>query len=107
MRKLPHNAISTDKAVRNKGIFLPSKCHCCLTAPSAEYNNPLFLTSDIAKEVWRCFNDVMNINGNCLTHNHTLTNWWQRIKGNSLSSWLSAILPGTHLLANLESEMQS
>lgn len=76
-----------------KGILLPSKCHCCYTSPSIEFNNHIFLSSDVAKQVWGFFNDLLDINGECLTVNYMLSTWWQHAKGNGLSSWIYKILP--------------
>lgn len=49
MWKLMDNSIPTDKAIQRKGICIPFKCHCCIIASSMEYNNHLFLTSEVAK----------------------------------------------------------
>src|SRR3954465_13362399 len=68
--KLSHYAIPTDLAVSKKGIYLPSKCHCCTRSPQSEFNNHLFLTSETAHAVWSYFANMLNINCEVLTVRH-------------------------------------
>lgn len=60
--KMLHNAIPTDLAVSKKGINLPSKCLCCNSYPSVEYNNHIFLSSETALSVWTFYANLVNVN---------------------------------------------
>lgn len=52
---LMYNDISTNLVVQNKEILFCSKCYCCTNVPSIEYNNHLFHSSGIGREIWPFF----------------------------------------------------
>lgn len=83
----------TDLAIKKKGIHIASKCLCCYSNLSNEFNNYLFISSDTTKEVWALFSTMMNVDENFLTINHLLSVWCYRSKGNCLQSWLLRVLP--------------
>lgn len=91
--KISHNALPTDLSIQRKGVRLASKCSCCMLEPHMEFNNCLFLQSEIAQSVWQIFAENMDISADGATINHQLTLWWQKSKGNTLQSWLLYILP--------------
>lgn len=92
--KLLNNGLPTDLAVANKGVQMVSKCLCCKNIQSSEYNTHLFIHSEVAKEIWKCFPSLMNIDiSNCVTTAHILSVWWNNSSGNSIHSWMLRLVP--------------
>lgn len=91
--KLVHNAIQTDLAIQCKGVVIASKCVYCYDAFNSEFNNHLFICSDIAREVWSFFFSLLNFTHSFLPINRLLTFCCLRSKGSSLLSWLFRIAP--------------
>lgn len=82
--KMLNNSLPTNLAVAHKGIQMVSKCLCCATKPSLEYNTHLLIDSEIAKDIWKCFASLMNIDmSGCATPIHALSVWWEHSTGSS------------------------
>lgn len=58
--KLMRQALPVDNRIICKGIQMASKCRCC-KEPAVESIRHLFLQSEIAGEVWRCFGEDISI----------------------------------------------
>lgn len=91
--KLTHNALPTDHAIQREGNHYASKCLCCPSNSSIEFNNHLFIASNIAKEVWSFFSNLLQVEGDFLTINHLLSICYFRSKSTYLYSWLLKVLP--------------
>lgn len=88
LRKLLHNTVPTDQAVRHKDISLLSKCLCYCNSNITKFNHHQFLFSKTTTYVWDFFSNMLNIRGSVLTISHMLLHWWQLAKGNNLLTWL-------------------
>lgn len=55
--KLIRHALPVDSRISTKGVYMASKCRCCKTF-SQETISHLFLHSEVAREVWRCFGEI-------------------------------------------------
>lgn len=58
--KLIRHALPVDIRIATKGIHLASKCRCCKVL-EIETIPHIFLHSEIAREVWRCFEEIFRL----------------------------------------------
>lgn len=58
--KLFKHAIPVDCHVRTRGILMVSRCRCC-RAFQEESLVHLFINSEVAREVWRCFGQIFRL----------------------------------------------
>lgn len=91
--KLIHNGQPMNLTVKRRGIPIVSKCCCCPQRPFTEFNNHMFPISEIATYVWSFYMNLLQVDGDAQTINHTLSNWWHLAKGKSLYAWLQKIVP--------------
>lgn len=58
--KLMRHTIPLDGRIMERGIQLASQCRCCKQKSSEDLCH-LFLHSEIAREVWRCFGEIFRL----------------------------------------------
>lgn len=78
------HAIPVDSRIRTKGIQLASLCKCC-TMGNEESLTHLFLHSEIARLVWKCFRDIFRLPWQFVSVAHAVENWIP--KSNQLSQF--------------------
>lgn len=58
---LPHNISAfLWKIMQTRGIFLASRCRCC-HEPHIETLCHIFIKSDVARAVWKCFGEIFGV----------------------------------------------
>lgn len=60
MWKLIRHAVPVDCRVRTRWVIMVSRCRCC-TSPQEETLTHLFMHSEMAREVWRCFRQIFRM----------------------------------------------
>lgn len=71
-------ALPMDSRIWMKGIQIVSKCHCC-TASDEETIAYLFMHSQIAREVWRCFGVVFGLPSNFASNGQLIKIWFPKV----------------------------
>lgn len=79
MWKLMRHALQIDSRIIGKGIQIASKCHCCKNN-SLETLSHLFLQSEIAREVWRCFGEIFWLPSNFISIGQALATWVPKLR---------------------------
>lgn len=58
--KMVRHALPVDSRIQTRGIVLVSKCRCCQVAASETLVH-LFIQSEVAVAVWKCFGELFNM----------------------------------------------
>ncbi|PKU74518.1 Putative ribonuclease H protein [Dendrobium catenatum] len=72
--------VPTDDMLRKKGLFITSKCQCCVNLETIHH---VFVSSPIAVKVWNYFGEIFHVNGGgpvCSVFS-LLEVWMVRVKG--------------------------
>ncbi|XP_042956358.1 uncharacterized protein LOC122292186 [Carya illinoinensis] len=93
MWKAHHNCLSVDAKIKNVGVPLASKCHCCSRGRMEDLNHVL-CTGEVARQVWRMAAIQLGVHMGVFQTWHEQVNFWfRRAKKSSQVRIIFGILP--------------
>lgn len=76
--KLMQLALPLDSRIMERGIQIASQCRCCKTKSSENFVH-LFVHSEIAREVWRCFGEIFRLPTTFLSIGQLIATWIPKV----------------------------